>query len=198
MERLRIRRLGAGSFFLWPSVAIVLVLGSVSCAPAKREDLANEVLKVDPEFSSVLEKRRELASRMETFDRELALKRSTIERSIAQSRKELAAAAANTRLKTAEVKKRMEPDQQRLTLALSMSSEELRAKRIQRASLGRSMSQLKKALNSKDAVWTPEERARQQAQLDEMLKDVARLDQEMGGLKQNVRLLKIKLLLIKL
>ena len=166
MERPRIRRLGAGSFSLCRLAAIVLVLGFVGCAPAKREDLANEVLKTDPEFSSVLEKHRELTSRIETFDRELALKRSTIERSIAQSRKELAAAAANTRLKTAEVKKRMEPDQQRLMLALSMSSEELRAKRIQRASLGRSMSQLKKALSSKDAVWTPQERAHQQAQLD--------------------------------
>lgn len=198
MKRPRIRRLGAGSLSLWWLSAIALAMGFASCAPAKREELANEVLKMDPEFSSVLEKHRELTSRMETFERELALKRSTIERNIAQLRKELAAAAASTRLKTAEVKKRMEPDQQRLTLALSMSSEELRTKRIQRASLGRSMSQLKKALNSKDAVWTPEERARQQAQLDEMLKDVARLDQEMGGLKQNVRLLKIKLLLIKL
>lgn len=198
MERPRIRRLGSGSLSLWRPVMIVLVLGSAGCAPVKREDLAKEVLKADPEFSSVLEKHRELTSRMETFERELALKRSTIERNIAQLRKELSAAAASARLKTDEVKKRMEPDQQRLTLALSMSSEELRAKRIQRASLGRSMSQLKKTLEAKDAVWTPEERTRQQAQLDEMLKDVARLDHEMAGLTQHVRLLKIKLLLIKL
>jgi len=175
-----------------------LAVSAVSCAPAKREDLAKEVLKMDPEFSAVLEKHRELTSRIETYERELALKRSTIERSIAQLRRDLASAAATTNAKTAEVKKRMEPDQQRLTLALSMSSEELRAKRIQRASLGRSIAQLKKSLNSKNATWMPEERSRQQAQLDEMLKDVVRLDQEMAGLKQSVRLLKIKLLLIKL
>jgi hypothetical protein len=179
-------------------IAILLVVGMASCAPANREDLVKEVLKADPEFSSVLEKQRELTSRIQTYERELALKRSTIERSIAQLRKDLATAAASTRAKTAEVKKRMEPDRQRLTLALSMSSEELRAKRIQRAGLGRSIAQLRKALNSKDAAWTEQERARQQAQLDEMLQDAARLDQEMAGLKQNVRLLKIKLLLIKL
>lgn len=198
MKRPRIRRPGAGFLFLRRLAVVVLVFSTVSCAPAKREDLVKEVLKADPEFSSVLEKHRELNSRMETAKRELELKRTTIERSIAQLRKDLAAAATSTRAKTSEITKRMEPDQQRLTLALSMSSEELRAKRIQRASLGRSIAQLKKSLKAKDAAWTPEERTRQQAQLDEMLKDVARLDQEMEGLKQNVRLLKIKLLLIKL
>jgi len=179
-------------------IAILLMLSAASCAPAKREDLVKEVLKVDPEFSAVLEKHRELSSRIETAKRELELKRSTIERSIAQLRKDLAAAATSARAKTSEIKKRMEPDQQRLTMALSMSSEELRAKRIQRASLGRSIARLRKALNNKDAAWTSEERLRQQAQLDEMLKDTARLDGEMTGLKQHVRLLKIKLLLIKL
>ena len=198
MKRPRIRRPGAGFLFFRRLAAILLVCSAVSCAPAKREDLAKEVLTTDPEFSAVLEKHRELISRIETYERELTLKRGNVERSIAQLRKDLAAAAASTRAKTAEIKKRIEPDQQRLTLALSMSSEELRAKRIQRASLGRSIAQLKKSLNAKDASWTPEERARQQAQLYEMLKDVARLDQEMEGLKQHVRLLKIKLLLIKL
>jgi len=79
-----------------------------------------------------------------------------------------------------------------------MSSDELRAKRIQRASLGRSVAQLRKSLNRQDNPVTPQERTRDQTQLDEMLKDAARLDGEMTGLKQHVRLLKIKLLLIKL
>ena len=197
-ERPRIQSLGAGLSLMRWLVVIVLVLGTASCAPANREELTKEVLKVDPEFSAVLEKHRELTSRIETYERELALKRSTIERGIAQLRKDLATATASTRAKTTEVKKRMEPDQQRLTLALSMSSEELRAKRIQRASLGRSMAQLRKALNSKDAAWTQQERTHQQTQLDEMLQDAVRLDKEMAGLKQNARLLKIKLLLIKL
>ncbi|MBI4003726.1 MAG: hypothetical protein HY353_01775 [Candidatus Omnitrophica bacterium] len=198
MAQPRIRSLGAGLLCLRPLTMILLAAGLASCAPAKRDDLIKEVLKADPEFSAVLEKHRELSSRIETAKRELELKRTTIERNISQLRKDLAAAATSARAKTSEIKKRMEPDQQRLTMALSLSSEELRAKRIQRASLGRSIAQLRKALNRKDAVWTPEERVRQQAQVDEMLKDAARLDGEMTGLKQNVRLLKIKLLLIKL
>ena len=198
MEQPRIRLVGAGSLFLQRLVMVLLAVGAASCAPAKRDDLVKEVLKADPEFSSVLEKHRELNSRIETANRELELKRTTIERNIAQLRKDLAAAAASARAKMAEIKKRIEPDQQRLTMALSLSSDELRAKRIQRASLGRSIAQLRKSLNRQDSPGTPEERTRQQAQLDEMLKDAARLDGEMTGLKQHVRLLKIKLLLIKL
>ena len=184
--------------FLQRLVIVLLAVGAASCAPAKRDDLVKEVLKTDPEFSTVLEKHRELNSRIETANRELELKRTTIERSISQLRKDLAAAAASARAKTAEIKKRIEPDQERLTMALSLSSDELRAKRIQRASLGRSIAQLRKSLNRQDSPDTPQERARQQAQVDEMLKDAARLDSEMVGLKQHVRLLKIKLLLIKL
>jgi len=198
MEQPRIHVLGTGLWCLRRLAMILLAAGLASCAPANRDDLIKEVLKADPEFSTVLEKHRELSSRIETAKRELELKRGTIERSIAQLRKDLSAAAASTNTKTSEIKSRMGSDIQRLTMALSMSSDELRAKRIQRASLGRSIAQLRKALNNKDAAWTPEERARQQAQLDEMLKDTARLDGEMIGLKQHVRLLKIKLLLIKL
>ncbi len=184
---------------MWQTVLIVLLLfGMAGCAPANREELAKQVLAIDPEFNAVLEKYRDLSSRIETYQRELALKRSTTERAIAQMRKDLAVTAASVRAKTAEVKKRMEPDQKRLQLALSMSSEELQAKRLQRASLGRSIAQLKKALTSKDATWTDQERARQQAQLDEMLRDTARFDKEMQVLKEHLRILKIKLLLIKL
>jgi len=180
------------------SVIVLLIIWGLGCAPANREELAKQVLAVDPDFGAVLEKHRELSSRIETFQKELALKRSTTERAIAQMRRDLAAAAASVRARATETKKRMEPDQQRLELVLSVSSEELRTKRLQRASLGRTITQLRKSLNSKDAPWTTEERARQQAQLDESLRDASRLDQELQVLNEHVRLLKIKLLLIKL
>ena len=171
---------------------------TAGCAPAGREGLTKEVLKADPEFSSVLEKYRELANRIDTFERELSLKRSTVEQTIKQMRKDLAATAATVRSKTDELKKRIEPDRQRLELALSMAGEELKTKRAQRASLGRSVTQLKKAVKTASAAWTEEERSRQEAQIQEMLRDASRLDQELAAMKEHIRLLKIKLLLIKL
>jgi septal ring factor EnvC (AmiA/AmiB activator) len=174
----------------------LLVLGCI--VPVNREQLAKEVLKADPAFAAVLDKHRELTNRIATYDRELSLKRSNIERSIEQLRKELAAAAAAIRQKTAETKKRMEPDRKRLDLELSMASEELKAKRFQRATLSRSMATLRKTLKSNSVQWTPKERAHQQAQLDEMLRDAARMDQETAAMRAHVRLIKIKLLLIKL
>ena len=175
-----------------------VLLWTTGCSPVNREELTNEVLTADPTFASVLDKHRELANRIETYERELALKRGTVEQTIAQMRKDLAASAATVRNKTAETKKRMEPDRERVERALSLAGEELRAKQIQRASLGRSMSQLRKALHNARAVWTEAERSRQEAQIDEMRRDDARLDQEMAAMKAHMRLLKIKLLLIKL
>lgn len=180
------------------TTAALLCLVLAGCAQSSREQLAKEVLKADPNFSAVLEKHRELANRLETYERELTLKRTTVERSIAQLRKDLADAAANVKVKALDAKRKLEPERERLVLALAMASEELRAKRLQRASLGRGIAKLKKALGSAKDIWTKDERARQDTQIQEMLRDAARLDQEMAALKQHVRLLKIKLLLIRL
>jgi hypothetical protein len=180
-------------------LVILCLCASVGgCAPTSREQLAQEVLKADPKFASVLDKHREVASRIGTYERELALKRSTVERSIEQLRKDLASASATVKAKIAEAKKRLDPDRERLGLDLEMAEEELRAKRSQRASLGRSIAKLKKAVKSASDVWTSEERSRQEDQVQDMLRDAARLDQEMATLKKHSKLLKRKLLLLEL
>ena len=178
--------------------AVVALVWVAGCSPPSTEQLRQEVLKTDPDFSEILGKHREVVNRIDTLNRELALKRATIEQAIAKQRKDLSDAAEGVRSKTAEMKRRMEPDRQRLTLALSMAGEELRAKQVQRASLGRLIAQLRKAAKSQDALWTPQERAKHDTRLQELLQDATRLDQEIVAIKAHVRLLKIKLLLIKL
>jgi len=161
------------------------------------EQLAKEVVNGDPEFQWVLDKHHTLAKRIETYERELALKRSTIEQNIVQMRKDLAASTTNVKARVAEVKKQLDPDRQRLELALSMATEELRVKRFQRASLGRSIAQLRKASKGGQTGWTDAERARGQGQVNEMLQDAQRIDHEIASLQAHMRLLKIKLLLIQ-
>lgn len=179
--------------------ALLLVgLGVIGCAPANRDELVNEVLKADPAFASVLDKHRELANRVDTYEQEFALKRKTVDETIAQMRKDLAAAAATVRAKTLEATKRLQPEREKLELSLSLAGEELRAKQAQRASLGRSIAQLRKSLSNKDAVLSPDERSRQTTQTDELARDAARLDHEIAALKEHARLLKLKLLLIRL
>ena len=165
--------------------------------PANREDLVKEVLKADPDFTAPLEKHDDYARRIKVHEQELEVTRTTIERKIAQLRKDLTTAVSSTDAKIADVKKKMEPDRQRLQLALSEAAQELSAKRIQRASLGRSIAELRKATRNPNVQWTAKERMRQDEKIEEMTRDAARLDQEMAALKAHVRLLKIKLLLIK-
>lgn len=179
-------------------VCTVLLAGLAGCTPTNHEELAKAVVKSDPDFKAVLDKHRELSNRIETYERELTLKRTTVEHQITQMRQDLATATANVRARIDEVKKRMEPDRQRLALALAMASEELQAKRQQRASLGRSIARLRKALKQSGAGWSAQDVKKQQSQIDEMTTDTKRLDQEMASLKEHLRLLKIKLLLIKL
>lgn len=196
----RTRAFGAGcSCLARLSVVLLCAAGPAGCGlPANREQLVKEVLKADPAFGEVMEKHRELSNRLETHQKELALKRSTVKQTIAKMRKDLAAAAASIRARSAETRQKMDPDRKRLRLTVSMAGEELQARRVQRASLGRSITKLRKAIESKDAAWTEKERAQQQAQMEEMAREVQRLDHEMAALKEHLRLLKIKLVLIKL
>ena len=147
-----------------------LLLGIVfslpSCAPTNREQVAREVLKVDPSFGAVLDRRRELENRVETYERELALKRSAVERSITQLRRELAASTTSVRMRITEVKKRIEPERSRLRLALSMANNELQAKQAARAGLGRSIASLKKALRESQSGWSEAEQAKQRSNID--------------------------------
>ena len=176
----------------------LLSLCVAGCAPPDPDELAKEVLATDPSFASVLEKRQELANRIDTYQRELALKRSTVEQTIQQMRQDLVASADAVRAKTEETKAKMEPYRKPLTKALAEAREELRAKQAQRAAIGRSISQLRKSLKRSSAASTDEERALQEVHADDMWRDAARIDQEMTAIKSYVRHLKIKLLLITL
>ncbi len=169
---------------------IVLLCWMTGCAKVNRQQLEQEVLAADPEFRDVLEKRQELANRVQTYERELALKRTSIERNITQLRQELSDASQNVKTKTQEIRKRMEPDQERINLALSLANEKLRAARTQRTGVTRSVAKLRKALQS-GAGGT-------EAELKELEREASRLDQEFKVMQRHVRLLRAKLLLLKL
>ena len=170
----------------------------VGCTPLKREDLVNQVLGEDPGFTQVLDKHRELATRIETCERELDVKRKAVERKIKQLRQELAEATAVARHKITEIKRLMDPDRKRIEQALSEASVKLRTAQTQRAALGRSISKLRQTLKDKQVNGTPKARAEQEAQGEEMLRDAKRLDHEISDLKEHVRRLKMKFLLIAL
>ena len=171
----------------------------IGCGPpANQEQLRTEALKVDPSFSDVLQKRDEVANRILVLDRELTLKRSKVESQISQLRKELSDAEAQVHQKTEQFKTHLDPDRKRVELAYAMAAEELRAKRNQRASIGRSISRLRKALKQQQAPWTAEERDHHETELEDLLRETKRLDQEIAALNEHLRLLKIKQVLLRL
>ena len=172
---------------------IALVVG---CAPTNRDELIKEALAKDPSFKAVLDKRKALDNRIETYEQELELKRTTVDRTIKQLRRDLTESVATVHKKIQHAKSQMEPDRERMNLALSKAGEELKVKRAHRASIGRQMSQLRKSLKAEG--MTDADRTRQQQQLDELSADATRVDTELKELQEHVRLLKIKLLLLKL
>ncbi len=186
-----------GTFFTrW--VMGLCLLSLSGCGPFKREELVQEIIKEDPGFAQVLDKHKELSSRIATYERELELKRSTVDRKIAQLHQELAEAAKVAKQKISEVKRLINPDRIRLEQALSLASKELRIKQTQRSEQGRSIAKLRKVVEDKNTAWDSKTKAQQKTQLEEMIQDSQRLDREITSLREHIRRLKLKLLLIKI
>ena len=178
---------------------VVFSLSVAGCGPpTNQEQLRQEALKADPGFADVLKKRDDLAGRIGLLERELALKKSQMDRQIEQLRQEFALARQQVAQKTQQTKALLVSDQQRVELALSMATEELKAKRGQRASLGRSISRLRKALHQDGMQWTDVERTRMDNELAELLNEAKRLDQELSSLHTHLHLLTIKRSLLRL
>jgi hypothetical protein len=201
--------LGSGQLFISrpPSLAplggllaLGLLLGGMAgCErPINAAAIRDEVLKADPRFSDALQKRDELASKIALFEQELALKQSQVEGQIRVLRKELSQTRATVNEQIRKTKAVIRPFWERVDLDLSLASQELKLKRNQRASVGGRISAIRKSLKRAQPAWTPEERAKMDRDLEELLYETGRLDAEITTLTQHARLLKLKRLLLRL
>ncbi len=177
---------------------IVLVAGAGCGPPVNLEKLRDEVLKADPGFREALAKRDEQANRIALLQRELDLKRNQVERQIVQLRNELKATTVQVNEKMQKIRLLLKPDQDRVTLITNMAIQERRAKQAQRTSLVKSMAQLRKSLAHTNPPWPEEERAKMERDVQDLAKETERLNRELEGLAEHLRLLKTKRLLLHL
>ncbi len=183
----------------WLSVWLgVVLVGAGGGPPANPEKLREEILRADPSFNEALAKRDEQANRIALLERELELKRNQVERQISQLRNELKSVIAQVNEKSQKIRLLLKPDQDRLALAMNLATQELRAKRAQRSSVGTSISQLRKSLAKTTPPWPAAERAAMEHDLQDFLKDAERIDHELDGLANHIRLLKTKRILLRL
>ena len=186
------------NFSIWCVVCSASLLDLAGCSPPTNPKvLRQEILAADPAFKSSLMKRDEVAERISVFKRELELKRQESEEHIAKIRQDLKAATDRVNQKIGKEKSLLDPELKNLELASGMASEELRAKRQQRASLGRSISQLRKALKQSGPQWSAKERARRDRELSELMEEAMRIDQELAALGAHIRLLKMKRMVLR-
>ncbi|MBI3323943.1 MAG: hypothetical protein HYZ92_01525 [Candidatus Omnitrophica bacterium] len=176
-----------------------MLLASPGCGPAvSREQIQKEVLAADPAFLQTLQRRDELAAKIDLMERELALKEGQIDQQIAALRKEREQTHASVTEKIDKTRSVIKPFWERLDLDLSLAAEEQKSKRGQRAAVGHRISALRKALKGKQPAWTDEERARMDHDLTELAQETTRLDAEIAAIGQHLRLLKLKRLLLRL
>ena len=162
-----------------------------------RDAIRRSVLQSDPKFEDVLHKHDEVTNRIALLNQELALKRSQVERQIVQLRGELDAVAAQVKGKVTQTKALLRPDIDKVDLALAAANDELKTKRGQRASLGRSINRIRKSLETQ-SNWTRDERAKFDHDLEDLVKETQRLDREIDVLTRHIELLKDKRELLKL
>ncbi len=177
-------------------MAGVMLASGCNRQPFNAEALRKEALQADPAFAEALNKHDELANRVLVLKRELDLKRTQIEGQISALRAELRDTTAAVNRNIDSTKALLNPTIERIELSTSLGAEDLRAKERQRSQLGRSISRLRKQLKQ-SGEQTSTEQAQMTQQLTEMLQETQRLDQEIAALKEHLRILKMKRLLLR-
>ena len=184
---------------VWGVAVCCALIGSAGCGPPTNPKvLRQDVLAADPSFKDTLVKRDDVAERIGVLKRELALKKQEAETQIAKVRQNLQVATERINQKMNREHALLDPDLKSLDLASTMASEELRAKRQQRASMGRSISQLRKALKQSGTPLSSSELAARDRELHELLAESQRLDQELSALASHIRLLKMKRMVLRI
>ena len=179
-------------------VVVLASAGGCGWKPADRHTIRMEVLKADPTFSGALETHDNVANRIDVLERELALKRTQVERHVAQLRNELRTATTKVERDSAGLRTLLNPVIESVELVFAMGVEELKTKRSQRASLGRSISRLRKTMKDARGQWSTSQRERMEHELAELQRETQRVDQELAALNEHLRLLKKKRLLLRL
>ena len=167
----------------------------------KAEDLQavkSRVLAADEKFSAPLAKHDELANQLQVLDRELQLKRTQIEDQIAKLRGELLEATKQSKQQAEQLKAQLNPEVERVELALAMAKEEQKSKRRQRGALGRSVSKLRKSIKQAQDSQAGEDPTKLSQELTNHLEEMTRLDKELASLGQHIELLEDKRQLLKL
>ncbi len=195
----RVRAMGWPSSWLAALLAVV-TFAAVSGCNRRGVDLQairREVLAADPEFGEHLERRDELANRVQVLQRELSVKQSQVDRQISQLRDGLRHTTDEVNHNVQSLRGQMSPVTARIDAEMSRGGEELKALRLQRATVGRTMSQLRKSLKA-PAELTETERVRMDRELGEILEETNRLDLEIAAVNQHIRLLRNKRLLLRI
>ena len=175
---------------------MISVLG---CGKSLSTDaMRRQVLAADPGFGKPLEKRDQLADRINVLRQELALKQAQVDGKIAQLRKELRETKTQALQKIEETRQGLSPERERVELALAMAREEQRVKQQQRQSMGRSISRLRRSLQETRSSWSANERQRIDRELIDLMAELKRVDQELTVLREHVRLLGMKHHLLRL
>ncbi len=173
-----------------------LVFSGCSNTEDAREDMTRTVLEVDPAFNKVIEEYQRITNQMETIEREWELKQVLVDQKVQHMNQQLTAAREEVTLRQNQLNEEIEPERQELRELHAHTVDELRERQLQRSTLGRSIAKLRKAVKLAGEAWPLSERQRQDDQLEQMLRDANRIDQEIEMIKQAISLLEAKLVLI--
>ncbi len=178
-------------------VAIAFALHGCDRRPMNTEAMRAQVLRADPEFATVLERRDELSSRIKVLENELALRRGQVERQIAQLRQGLRETTDHVNHSIDGIKALLNPALENIDRELAEANTELKLHRDERSSLGRSVSSLRKSIKQHATQWTPPERAQKDDELVQLLAEIQRLDHEISGIDAHLRIVRMKRQLLR-
>lgn len=170
-------------------IAVFASLAFLGCGPQqKSEELKAALIDFDPSFKTVLDKKAQIDSQIETMKGEFRAKQGELNSKIMELEEELKAARKELYAKIRDLNIQLDPERQKVNLKVEELKVKLNGKEARAASIRSSIKNQKNLLDNKKLDLSSQEQSELQNNVEKAKQELAPLEEEIAGLRREIQL----------
>lgn len=180
-------------------IAIVSVIFvNTACAPKITEEDIKKVENFDPQFKTVLNKKRELELKVSSLENQMAAEKADTEAKISALRSEFQNKKAGLQAQIIEVKAQLEPDKEAIKDKIEELNQELKPLQEKLANIEGMVKDTQSLIEkSKNTNIALHDKGKWDTQIKTLDAEKSKVQKEINGLKDNLRFYELELRILK-
>ena len=180
------------------AAAVILPLSFLGCGPQQKpEEVKAALVAFDPSFKTVLDKKAQIDSQVETMNGEFRAKQGEINSKIMELEEELKTERKELYAKAHDLNVQLDPERQKINSKAEELKVKLNGKEARASSIRSSMKNQKGLLDNKKLSLSTQEQTELQNNVEKAKQELAPLEEEITSLRREIQLYRQELNLLK-